>query len=416
MSDSEEDTPQLIADDTEDGEVLDDESGYYGWFASPEPQYQGRYVDDDYNGGGTVREYQPQEGFGRSRGAPSGIPHQEPQYLGVGETFYDPYDYGDQIQIFQEGEETSQSGEDFDFEGVEEVEEAPLGGPSDFDLELDEVGTIPLDQEKGNKQPKSTPNISVLPPSFFSPPSQPLAPSNEQIKQLMKVAESHRPQGQKAKLVNTDSHISAASNEKPPLPDPQGSMPKVAFNANGFRPSPGAANGTIVNPGLKLVATQPNFAQGAPPPQRQVVVPGYQVTPNHQVNHMVSQPPPLPVPVPNTPSNVDPSTGINFHPLVKNYHIKVKEETSPPIEESLAFIINDYFSRACTDVTSLEIKDAYESLLRPANTQHLIKTELNPEFKIPKVGISKSGILKDGHARGVQNSHKTSCITGTNSK
>ena len=113
--------------------------------------------------------------------------------------------------------------------------------------------------------------------------------------------------------------------------------------------------------------------------------------------------PPLDVPVPPEPVGLDPSS-VQLNPLLVDHNIETKEVSGPAIEPSLAYVINNYFSKACTDVLSLKIKDAYESLMRPQNAAHLIKTEMNSEFKHPQMGISKSGNLKDGHARGVQNS------------
>ena len=411
MSDSEEDIPGLVGDDAEEGELVDDESGYYGWYASPQNNYQGQFVDNPY-GGGTTEEYHFSGGFGRGRPGP--VLQQEPSYLGVGENFYD---FGsDQIEVFQQGEGPSILEEDqfLDFDGVEDDEVTQPGGPSDLDLQLDEVGTVPIEQENTGQDLPSIverANISVQAPSYFVPPTTKLAPSSEQVKSLMKIAETHRPQGLQPELVNREPDISISSYAKSPLPDPQGSVPKVRFSAPVSQPT-SLQNSSVVSPqGTQPVAPQGNFAQAPSQAQscRPVAMPSFSqaqapvAQPATPTNQIVQQAPPLAVPVPTGPTNLDPSTGINFHPMVKNYHIKVKEETAPPLEESLAFIINDYFSRACTDIASLEIKDAYESLLRPANAQHLIKTELNPEFKTPKIGISKSGVLKDGHARGVQN-------------
>ena len=91
------------------------------------------------------------------------------------------------------------------------------------------------------------------------------------------------------------------------------------------------------------------------------------------------------------------------HPLLRNFEIKDKELVSPEVEQSLAAIIDDYFRRAATGVASLELKDTYETLLRPSNVNNLIKTELNPELKQKRGGISKAAIVKDGSGRGVQN-------------
>ena len=422
MSDSGDDTPDLVPDDTEEGEVVDDESGYYGWHASNN-QYQGQYVDDGY-GGGTTLEYQFQGGFGRGGVRHSPVLQQEPSYLGVGENDFFDYSGSDQIEILHEGSFPSQE-EDIDFDGVEEDQDCQPGGPSDLDLQLDEVGTIPLDKEvSGDSLPpiSQRANISTQPPSYFAPPTTRLAPSSEQVKNLMKIAESHRPQGQQVELVTREPDISVNSfAAKSPVPDPQGSETKVKFSTpvtqqNLINSAPVVSQPVtmVTPPGVSIHSSQPKIttpyrpvaipqiSQVAMPQVSQVQGPVFHQAP--VTNQVSVQAPPLAVPVPAGPTNVDPSTGITFHPMVKNYHIKVKEETAPPLEESLAFIVNDYFSRACTDTASLEIKEAYESLLRPANAQHLIKTELNPEFKTPKIGISKSGILKDGHARGVQNS------------
>ena len=89
--------------------------------------------------------------------------------------------------------------------------------------------------------------------------------------------------------------------------------------------------------------------------------------------------------------------------MLAQFRIQDKEVEGPPLEPSLAMIIDDYFMRACTDVLSLEIKEAYDTLMKPGSTNNLVKTELNGELKAKKTGISKQGTIKDGHARGVQN-------------
>mgnify|MGYP001611320868 CR=1 FL=1 len=77
--DQEDDIPDLITlDDTEEGEI-GDEDAYYGAY-SGQPILQ--YPDDDLYGGGTTTEYPFQGGFGRGQRMQL---ESDPSYLGVGE-------------------------------------------------------------------------------------------------------------------------------------------------------------------------------------------------------------------------------------------------------------------------------------------------------------------------------------------
>ena len=69
------------------------------------------------------------------------------------------------------------------------------------------------------------------------------------------------------------------------------------------------------------------------------------------------------------------------HPLLQSLVVQPEEETGPAVEDSLASCIDDFWTRAIQDPDSLNLKECYDALLRPANLLNLVRTEVNPEMK-----------------------------------
>ena len=69
---------------------------------------------------------------------------------------------------------------------------------------------------------------------------------------------------------------------------------------------------------------------------------------------------------------------VPVHPLLRGVVVTPEEETAPPVEDSLAGCLDDFWSRAVTDPDSLQLKAVYDSFLRPANLLNLVRTEINP--------------------------------------
>ena len=144
LSDVEDDPPALIPD-TEEGEIA--ELAYYG-------------VADDYDtgtgyamDGGTAEPFNFRGSFGFGRGGAVGPARAQMEasstsFLGVGEsdTFYDnTYESQDSVQIYSQQEsEFSASEEEEDVSDEEEV----TGGPSQFDIDLDNTGQVTSENSK----------------------------------------------------------------------------------------------------------------------------------------------------------------------------------------------------------------------------------------------------------------------------
>ena len=236
-------------------------------------------------------------------------------------------------------------------------------------------------------------------------------PTSEQVDVLLQAAKGKLPQGQNiqvAPLPNQVLHQFVQNNGVPtstpanitPVIQPPTSTP-ISQGASHISTHTGgpvrSQSGPVPSTRPKVLASpsstqpRPTGPSQAPTTQNVYQPPSYQFVA-----------PPLEVPVPEESAGFDPSS-IQLNPLIEEFDIRPQEIMGPNLEPSLAYVINNYFSKACTDILSLKMKDAYATLLKPRNAAHLSKVELNPEFKHPKMGISKAGILKDGHARGVQN-------------
>ena len=439
MSESEpdqDDIPDLVphTEDTEDGEIVGDETDYYGVLTGRNQPLQ--YPDDEVTGG-TTEEFHFTGGFGRGKTDFNRL-ESDPTYMGVGESSSSFFDKSaENILVYSQG---GYSGDSFDYldqqsstqdesDSEEIFVEDPWqpGGPTELDLELDNVGTI-APGESDRSQPATYGQYrtqvknhipSVIPPAIakqLKAVTEANVPTSDQVDVLLQAAKGRLPQGQQVKvapLPSQDLRQFCQSNGVPnslPAQNLPTSSPIVQPGSNhisthtGVNPRTQASpvpstipKVTVARPTIQSRPAGPsldNQSQNtqAPPPQQIAYQP-----PSYQ---FVA--PPLDIPVPEEPVGLDPSS-VQLNPMIEEFDIKSEEVTGASLEPSLAYVINNYFSKACTDILSLKMKDAYATLLKPRNAAHLSKIELNPEFKHPKMGISKAGILKDGHARGVQN-------------
>ena len=85
--------------------------------------------------------------------------------------------------------------------------------------------------------------------------------------------------------------------------------------------------------------------------------------------------------------------------LLSAHLAPVDDETGPPINSNLARVCNDLWDRALTQPDSLRIKETFDVLPRPKNTETLIKTEINPEIKSR---LPKAAAIKDMQSKSAQ--------------
>ena len=164
-------------------------------------------------GEGTTTDFHFTGGFGRG-GAPP-VLEPEPSFLGVGNS--DFYQSGqNEVEIYEgEGGDYAESAEDSDYEDSDLEDESGMFGPSPYDLEVDDLGTITHspDQSEQKFSHPSIPTVSMTPTVPFA------IPSAEQLQQLLAILNNKKSQGQQApSLMSTQT--GPQSSQALPTPPP----------------------------------------------------------------------------------------------------------------------------------------------------------------------------------------------------